>query len=295
MARISAYEDAHDNLVWVVERNNGYGRKEFRSHEEAELYKNYLQSLENQEMTISQNQQIIENQQTIIEQGKSQRLTPLQPQRTIQVLDPEYKEWLKYKKDTDPEYKKWKAEEDRKKAEEDKKREKQRLETERERKIEKCISDISRIERIIQNYTERLKIYDKWRTIIQKLLAAGEAPVRHQHLNFHYVELFVKGNGALSLDYIKRTFETMKKAKENEDYNAFIVYHDSCFESINRFKNYYSYIQDYTRYVYLYLRVLKDRLLSSKDWRKYGFFGIDGTFRREKKSIGKSIIGYMIY
>lgn len=137
MARINAYEDANDNLIWVVERSDGEGRKEFRSHDEAESYKNYLQSLENQEKALSQNQQIIDNQNKIIEQNRISQQTP-RIQRVKQVLDPEYEEWLRYKKATDPEYQRWKAEEERKKQTKIEEEKKKAIEREREENKRYC-------------------------------------------------------------------------------------------------------------------------------------------------------------
>ena len=113
MAYISGYDDAHDNSVWVVQRSDGSyeGRKEFYSHEEAEVYKNYLQSIEDRERSLELQQQIINNQQKLIS-SQEQRLG--RPQVTRQVLDPQYEEWLRYKKATDPGFLAWKAEEEKK-------------------------------------------------------------------------------------------------------------------------------------------------------------------------------------
>lgn len=169
MARISAYEDAHDNLIWVVERSDGEGRKEFRSHDEAESYKNYLQSLENQEKALSQNQQIIDNQNKIIEQNRISQQTP-RIQRVKQVLDPEYEEWLRYKKATDPDYQKWKAEEERKKRakiEEERKKAIEREREENKRYFDLKKRDIAFHKQRIDNY---IKVYKQVANLYEEVI-----------------------------------------------------------------------------------------------------------------------------
>lgn len=125
MARLYTYDDAHGNTRWVVERNgfNHEDYREFDTFSEAKVYQDYLQSIEDREKTLAQNEEIIANQKRLIEEQKRQNSRPGAPQFSRQILDPEYREWLQFQKETNPEYKRWKkekeAEELKKKVERD--------------------------------------------------------------------------------------------------------------------------------------------------------------------------------
>ena len=137
MARLGRYYE-EDNIPWgdyVVYSDEGRMLRKFPDNElgraQAEAYFHEVQQLDNQKRIISQNQELINSQRV-----------PRHPQPSRQILDPEYREWLQYKKETDPEYKKWKkqkeqeqarvrAEQERARQEAERKREQERIERER--------------------------------------------------------------------------------------------------------------------------------------------------------------------
>lgn len=148
---IREYEDhiLSENEI-IVSKNDYTQKRIFTDKDEADAYYDYLRKEEMQEeaaraqlTTVEQNKQIIENQKRLIEVQEYNRRMPQRPpfpQPSRQVLDPEYREWLQFKKETDPEYLRWKrnkaAEEERRKQEEAArvaKLESERLERERER------------------------------------------------------------------------------------------------------------------------------------------------------------------
>lgn len=142
MARLGRYYE-DDNIPWgdyVVYSDEGRMLRKFPDNElgraQAEAYFHEVQQLDNQKRIISQNQEIINSQRI-----NSQRV-PRFPQPSGQILDPEYREWLQFKKETDPEFKKWKrqkeleearirVEQERARQEAERKREQERIERER--------------------------------------------------------------------------------------------------------------------------------------------------------------------
>ena len=156
MARLYTYEDAHDNTRWVVERSGftGEGRREFDTYTEAKAYQDYLQSIEDREKALAQNDEIIANQKRLIELQGRQNSRPMPPQYTRPNYDPEYQEWLRYKKDTDPAFRRWKAEEERKRIQADNERKARQLQYQRE-KEEKYFKD-------------ELQFYRKFKWVLSK-------------------------------------------------------------------------------------------------------------------------------
>lgn len=137
MARLGRYYE-DDNIPWgdyVVYSDEGRMLRKFPNNEmgraQAEAYFHEVQQLDNQRRIISQNQELINSQKV-----------PRFPQSSRQILYPEYREWLQFKKETDPEYKKWKwqkeqeqarirAEQERAKQEAERKWKQERIERER--------------------------------------------------------------------------------------------------------------------------------------------------------------------
>lgn len=161
MAQREHEEHLFSDDVYIISKNDGSKKCRFTNEDEAEAYYESLEREEvqdsiarNQAEAVAQNKEIIANQQKLIEaQEKKMRLIESQkaqmplrfplPQRTKQILDPEYKKWLQYQMETDPNYKRWEkekeAEEARRKAEEAKRRAEQeayaaRLEAEKAEK-----------------------------------------------------------------------------------------------------------------------------------------------------------------
>lgn len=115
MARLGReYED--DSIPWgdyVIYSNEGKTLKRFSDndfgHSQAEAYYREVHHLENQEKIIAQNQAIID--------ANKRPSFPFPPPRSRQELDPEYQEWLQYKKETDPKFQIWKIQKEQKEFE----------------------------------------------------------------------------------------------------------------------------------------------------------------------------------
>jgi hypothetical protein len=121
MAKITSFPrgDDGDGYYYIVESDNGRDRKQFYNEEEARNFYRYLQGLDDQHRIVEQNDQIIEGQR----KGFNH------PRKVVQELDPEYAEWLRFKKATDPAFIAWKAEEEKKKQQQRDLEEQKRRET----------------------------------------------------------------------------------------------------------------------------------------------------------------------
>lgn len=120
--------------------------------EEAQQYFNYLQSLDNQQQSLEKQKEIAEQlkrQNDLVERNitthnpsqdqKNNGSFPPQgpnfskPSVTNLVLDPEYKEWLQFKKESDPQFREWKRQKDAEKERIRAEQERFRIEAERKR------------------------------------------------------------------------------------------------------------------------------------------------------------------
>lgn len=108
----NVYEDDY-----IVEKDDGSCYKTFTTYEEAKLYQDYLQQQENQEKLVFEQKRTADETAALrkateernrIERERAFRSPFPPPPR--QVIDPEYQEWLQFKKATDPEFAKWKRE-----------------------------------------------------------------------------------------------------------------------------------------------------------------------------------------
>ena len=172
MARLYTYEDAHDNTRWVVERSGftGEGRREFDTYTEAKAYQDYLQSIEDREKALAQNDEIIANQKRLIELQGRQNSRPMSPQYTRPNYDPEYQEWLRFKKDTDPAFRRWKAEEERKRIQAENERQARQRQNEREREQRDYEYKLKNFGKIKERLSECERLYPKITSIYNKLL-----------------------------------------------------------------------------------------------------------------------------
>lgn len=120
-------------------RDDNSCKKRFKWREEedlAEEYYTHLQSLDDQANTYREQKRTADELEALRKateeknrRDKEQPFRPPFPQPTRQVLDPEYQEWLEFKKATDPEFLKWKQ----KKQEAQRKAEQERIRAEQER------------------------------------------------------------------------------------------------------------------------------------------------------------------
>lgn len=165
-----------------VYRDDYSCRKRFKYREEedeADAYFNYLQSLDNQEISIQKQNQIAEQlkrqndlseQQLKAQNHYNNQSFPRPVAPPTQRLDPEYEEWLRYKKATDPAYQKWKAEEERKKQAKIIEEKKKALDREREennRYFDLKKRDIVFHKERIGNY---IKVYKKVTDLYEKVI-----------------------------------------------------------------------------------------------------------------------------
>lgn len=119
MAKFQRYaynEIDDDEYYYIVETDSGTDRKRFDNEEEARTYYRHLQQLDDQHRAV--------------EQIESLQRSCNRTNKVIQILDPEYEEWLRFKKETDPAFIKWKKE---KELKEQKKKELEELEQKQNR------------------------------------------------------------------------------------------------------------------------------------------------------------------
>lgn len=236
MAKKDFIEDWRGRIEYVdVYRDNYSCRKRFKYHEEeAEIdaYFNHLQFLDNQEVSIQKQNQIAEQlkrqndlseQQLKAQNHLNHQTFPRPIPLPTQKLDPEYEEWLRYKKATDPEFKKWKAEEARKKAEQQAEiRRQQAVKEEAERKRREEERKI--IEEEMRRYEEKKEKEEKERK--EKILSEIK-PFESQIINGEDVSLDVKSKVArytinqAVIDILKETDieRILRKLRENEFLN----------------------------------------------------------------------------
>ena len=294
MALISCYDDAHGDTIWVVERSNGSSddRKRFYTYEEAELYMNYLKSVEDREQGLVQQQQIIDNQQKLIELQKEQQR---RPQVSRQVLDPQYEEWLRFKKETDPAYRKWKEERDAKNAREN--AEKNRIAEERRKQQREMFwkSEVGVYRAKFPRYNSVIRTYEKWLPIVKKLSFYGSSPLCDiitkypNSSSYDYgVKEFIR-YGEYSMKCFKKVYLEMQNEYRQRSlvsveleysfwenhYRDLVRWHKDLQKSIGDVDSKIGF-----RY---YLKFLIGNLCDARDYRRWGFFGRDGSIRRKFK------------
>lgn len=148
MARFEIEEHFLTGDIYEVSKDDWSKRRRFTDRSEAEAYYEYLKREEvqdsiakNQAAAVVQNKAIIANQQRLIEaqeRNSPMHNRPLYQQSHRQILDPEYQEWLLFKKETDPAYQTWKRRKEEEEAKVKAKKEaellKHRMEEEAKRK-----------------------------------------------------------------------------------------------------------------------------------------------------------------
>jgi hypothetical protein len=149
MAQIDFEEHLFSEDEIYVSKDDGTKGRRFTERDEAEEYYEYLKREEvqdsiakNQAEAVAQNKEIIANQERLI---KSQERNHPYPHQTFtrQILDPEYREWIRFQKETDPKFKKWKREQEEALAkqeaarkEEERKRREKEIEEQRKKEME---------------------------------------------------------------------------------------------------------------------------------------------------------------
>lgn len=157
MAQID-YEDhwlSEDEIY--VSKDDGTKRRRFTDKDEAEEYYEYLKREEvqdsiakNQAEAVAQNKEIIANQERLIKSQERNRPSHHQT-FTRQILDPEYREWIRFQKETNPKYKQWKKEQEEELA----RQEATRKEEERKRR-EREIEEQQKKERIFLEEQQKI-------------------------------------------------------------------------------------------------------------------------------------------
>lgn len=140
---------------YIVTKNDGSCYKCFTTYEEAKLYHDYLQQQENQEKLIFEQKRTADEtaalRKATEERNRMERERPLRhpfPQRTNQILDPDYQEWLQFKKETDPKFANWKKAKEETALRLDEKRKKKEAMESRLKHLDYLTNNIVRIEDI---------------------------------------------------------------------------------------------------------------------------------------------------
>lgn len=284
-------EASDDSEYYIVESDNGTNRKYFRNEEEARSYYRYLQLLDDQHHVVEQNKQIIANQHR----------NAVQSQRVVQVLDPEYEEWLRFKKAKDPEFQQWKEEEERKikeRKELEIKRQKEMVQREIEKQLLKEIDTFKHhVEFFLRTYKSSMESYLRWWAIIEKLSQVGSNPIYDIslesietlpscHLWQNSISKFLNYKTEASHGFIEleKTYKEMLKKGLNKTFKTVDDEHSywkSGFEMIQNHKCILSNIIEGKGNLLDYLNHLQSNLNTAKEWREWGMFGKDGQKRRK--------------
>lgn len=197
MATIKYY-DYTNGGEYGVQRDDGTCYKSFTDFADAQAYCNYLQQLDNQQKVVDQNKQIIANQQTLINQNSSKQsehrhLIPPQKQQVVQVLDPEYLEWLRYKKATDLEFLKWKEEEERKRQEQQEEVKKTQAEKIRKEEQQLCWKKVGEFKSKIYKVETCLII---WKEIFSDVLKLYKIKCKPSESFYSNTKQYAGGNGS---------------------------------------------------------------------------------------------------
>lgn len=202
MARWDREEHLFSDDVYTVSKDDGTQTRHFTDKDEADAYYEYLKREEvqdsiarNQAAAVAQNQEIIANQQRLIEaQKNNDRLhqRPSIPQPTRQILDPAYKEWLEFQRETNPAFLKWKREkkekEEREKRLQEEARQKREAENaERERRIAEI--NEQRMQQVRQQRLEEIA------PIEARILNGEEVPVKDRN----YVAQFTENQAVIDI------------------------------------------------------------------------------------------------
>ena len=308
MAKIDFIDRGHEPDEYVVKRDDGSCYKCFRDYSEARAYYNYLQQLDDQQRSVQQNDEIIANQRRLIEiQERKSRIPPHRPsvpQVTKQVLDPEYEEWLRFKKATDPAFIAWKAEEERKKNEKLELEHKKQLEIEKENKrkeIEDLVNEISKYEIWEDNLETLTSKFNEFLTHAKfifksspnKIIYIGSYIIFNNNLldDFYYApakliredyasKLHVYCSEAESLK-IKRKQLNINVADDNNYISQLKEILDK-HKSIGRDYMFYCLMSDFQK-SWLYFILLKHDININLEYQSYGLFSGKGNLRDQGK------------
>ncbi len=306
MAKFDLIE-SYDYDEYVVRRDDGSSYKRFSNYSEAEAYFHYLQQLDDQRTTIKQNEQIIENQKRLIKIQESKDRVPsrpLFPQPIKQGLDPEYAEWLQFKKETDPAYIKWKKEKDAKEAKGRAERaqrdaELARIREEREEKERESHykSRISYCKGVADKHQLIIKTYDTWYPIIKRLVQEGAGVAE---VDFHngggqeytvmpvFLDHFLKFKGYnynswigacqnITSIYNDDNLSSYSKCSSMESELSNLIHYHKTLQRAIKYE-----IYKYDRWscrnkriqegVARYLEIVVGNLKAAKEWRQWGWF-----------------------
>lgn len=308
MAKFDIEKHLISDDVYIVSKDDWSKTRRFTDRTEAEAYYESLKREEvedsiakNQAEAVEQNKKIIENQERIINAQEKQQDRPHNYRPIRPVVDPEYQEWLQFKKETDPEFIKWKEAKKAKKKEAERKREedeKRRIKSE-QRKQRLLLYDHAKIqiyiyETKLKKIKEAIDAINKWRPIIKQLITAGKEPVSF-HLGNHkiseymfsYVERFIVLNCNNLLDYVnhlEECMENMKIAIDNKRTITMKKQDERCKSILDDLNKEYKTTQIHIQYVYKYLEVLTENLLMSKDLSTKSIFEINLKIRKNYKN-----------
>ena len=319
MAQKEYIENWRGQIEYIEICRDDYScRRRFKNHEEdteAELYFSYLQSLDNQIKISAQ----LEHQNELTKENHSNSYStpsstqfPRRPPVSTQKLDPEYAEWLQFKKETDPKFIQWKKEKEAQIAKQNEEKAKRDAEQkkiiEEKEKLEREYSQtstISKYKKAFIKYKQVIYTYEKWSQIIRKLSEYGDSPLREIDscigINgskfFYWAKQFIDPENQRSIQTMKNEYIYMQNGLKQSFVSIESEY--SFWEShFNLFKNQHKRLQyligksaklDYEEFaeygegISAYVRVLIQNLSTAKEYKSYGLFGLEGELRKKHK------------
>lgn len=327
MARFITYDHPFSDNEYTVSKDDLSRSRNFTNYKEAMAYYEFLQAEEaqdsiakNQAIAVDQNKEIIANQRRMIEAQEKNNRMPTQPSFSAipkPVFDPEYAEWLQFKKETDPAYIKWKKEKEARAAEvraytakdNTKKRvpvddrltrelERIRQRREREDQLEKLYhqNEVQRYKDSLDKYRDAIETYEKWCPIVEELSSFGVDPIRDVITNSTDCTQFgaqdflrFRSIGYPGLNEMKRIYEEMQKAKNDGNFSSedeeYIFWKYKYKNLITHHKEMQKGLGKSTvSGLKPFLGRFIGNLCDAKNYRKWGFFGISGDIRRKYKA-----------
>ena len=304
MARFDSItsENRWDKTEYVVTRDDGTCYKCFTDFDEAKAYYQYLQQLDNQEKLVAQNQQIINNQNAILDfQKQAQQNTPrFIPSKPI--FDPEYEEWLRYKKATDTKYQEWKRNEDRKKREAQKKLDEENRIWREQNEKDTIKKSVTQFRNELKQQTDSLNAFIKWAPIFRRILSYGIDSVNYLHdvgdaaigswgnvykdetINKYFFSNESKISYFLNqLKTIDNDLEALSASLPKDDLNTMRQLYNSCQYSLDKLKRDLGDMRFGVVDVYEYLYIIKANFIRAKNWDYYVIMGPLAKVRRACK------------
>lgn len=300
-------------------------RRRFKNREEdaeAEQYFNYLQSLDNQQKSLENQKEIaaqLKRQNELTEQklnnsSATKSSVPFSINSSVsgQNLDPEYLEWLQFKKETDPKYVQWKKEKDAAIARESNEQTKRNAEIYKKYKIEEEERQKYKIDcykKAFVKYKMVIETYEKWFKIIKKisdyvsideLILELERNFRVEYTCFHNysaIKSFISEDNYLNIQQMKKSYDYI--TVQDNNFTSVELEYDAWKRSIDDLISKHKFLkwkigdpgnlddkEDFENFgegISACLKILIEYLIEIKGWQRWGIFGQEGRIRKKLK------------